>query len=76
MIAIIGASGNLGSKVADLLLQDGQDVRVFGRSAERLEPLGGRGAEIVVGDAIRAETSTPTWVEEFLSTALCPMSSP
>jgi uncharacterized protein YbjT (DUF2867 family) len=76
MIAIMGASGNLGSKVADLLLQDGQDVRVFGRSTERLEPLGGRGAEIVVGDAIRAETITPTRVEEFLSTALGPMSSP
>lgn len=55
MIAIMGASGNLGSKVADLLLRDGQDVRVFGRSAERLEPLGGRGAEIVVGDAIRVD---------------------
>ena len=31
MIAIMGASGNVGSKVADLLLHDGQDVRVFGR---------------------------------------------
>jgi uncharacterized protein YbjT (DUF2867 family) len=55
MIAIMGASGNVGSKVADLLLQDEQDVRVFGRSAERLEPLGRRGAEIVVGDAIRVD---------------------
>lgn len=50
MIAVIGASGNVGSKVADLLLRERQDVRVFGRSAERLEPLGQRGAQIVVGD--------------------------
>jgi uncharacterized protein YbjT (DUF2867 family) len=55
MIAIMGASGNVGSKVADLLLEEGQTVRVFGRSADRLEPLGGRGAEVVVGDAIRLD---------------------
>jgi len=52
MIAVMGASGNVGSKVAELLLGQGQEVRVFGRSAERLEPLGRRGAEVVVGDAI------------------------
>lgn len=55
MIAVMGASGNVGGKVADRLLQAGQDVRVFGRSAERLEPLGARGAEIVVGDAMKVE---------------------
>jgi uncharacterized protein YbjT (DUF2867 family) len=53
MIAIMGASGNVGGKVADLLLEDGQTVRVFGRSADRLEPPRERGAEMVVGDAIR-----------------------
>jgi uncharacterized protein YbjT (DUF2867 family) len=52
MIAVMGASGNVGSKVTELLLQGGQDVRVFGRSAERLEPFVPRGAEVVVGDAI------------------------
>jgi uncharacterized protein YbjT (DUF2867 family) len=52
MIAVMGASGNVGSRVTDLLLQEGQQVRVFGRSLERLEPLGNRGAEVVVGDAI------------------------
>jgi uncharacterized protein YbjT (DUF2867 family) len=51
MIAVMGASGNVGSRVSDRLLQNGQDVRVFGRSRERLEALGQRGAEIVVGDA-------------------------
>jgi uncharacterized protein YbjT (DUF2867 family) len=55
MIAVMGASGNVGGKVADLLLQQGQDVRVFGRSAERLEPLGARGAEVLRGDAMSFE---------------------
>ena len=52
MISVMGASGNVGSKVADLLLREEQDVRVFGRSAERLKTFGHRGAEVVVGDAI------------------------
>jgi uncharacterized protein YbjT (DUF2867 family) len=52
MIAVMGASGNVGGKAADRLLSEGERVRVFGRSAERLEPLGLRGAEVVVGDAI------------------------
>ena len=55
MIAVMGASGNVGSKTADRLLQDGQDVRVFGRSAERLEPLRQSGAEVIVGDAINPD---------------------
>jgi uncharacterized protein YbjT (DUF2867 family) len=52
MIAVMGASGEVGSKVTDLLLREGQDVRVFGRSAERLERFAVRGAEVVVGDAV------------------------
>jgi uncharacterized protein YbjT (DUF2867 family) len=55
MIAIMGASGNVGSKTADRLLQDGWDVRVFGRSAERLERLRQSGAEVLVGDAMNLD---------------------
>jgi uncharacterized protein YbjT (DUF2867 family) len=55
MIAVMGASGNVGSKTADRLLQDGRDVRVFGRSAERLEPLRQSGAEVLVGDAMNLD---------------------
>jgi uncharacterized protein YbjT (DUF2867 family) len=51
MIAVMGASGNVGSKVTDLLLGQERDVRVFGRSAERLETFASRGAEVVVGNA-------------------------
>ena len=55
MIAVMGASGNVGGKVSDLLLDQGQDVRAFGRSPERLERLGQRGAEVVVGDALKVD---------------------
>ena len=55
MIAVMGASGNVGSKATDLLLDQDRDVRVFGRSAERLEAFGRRGAEVVVGNAINLD---------------------
>lgn len=52
MLAVMGASGNVGGKVADQLLRGAEEVRVLGRSASRLEGLERRGAEVVVGDAI------------------------
>ncbi len=55
MIAVMGASGNVGSKVTDRLRQEQRDVRVFGRSADRLEQFGGQGAEVVVGDAMKID---------------------
>jgi uncharacterized protein YbjT (DUF2867 family) len=55
MIAVMGASGNVGSKVTELLLGGNQDVRVFGRSGERLEEFGQRGAEVVTGNAINLD---------------------
>jgi uncharacterized protein YbjT (DUF2867 family) len=39
MLAVMGASGNVGGKVADQLLRGGEEVRVLGRSASRLEGL-------------------------------------
>jgi uncharacterized protein YbjT (DUF2867 family) len=49
MIAVTGAAGNVGGKVADLLLDDGQPVRAL-EHRRPLEELGRRGAEIVTGD--------------------------
>ena len=49
MIAVTGAAGNVGSKVADLLLDDNQPVRVL-EHRRPLAALGRRGAEIVTGD--------------------------
>lgn len=50
MIAVMGASGNVGGNVAGLLLEQGEDVRVL-QHQRRLDGLRERGAEVVKGDA-------------------------
>jgi uncharacterized protein YbjT (DUF2867 family) len=50
MYAITGATGNVGSKTADILLTRGEKVRVIGRSSTRLQRFVDRGAEAMVGD--------------------------
>jgi uncharacterized protein YbjT (DUF2867 family) len=49
-IAVIGASGNTGSIVANLALENGHDLRAIGRSPNSLTKLADRGAEIVSAD--------------------------
>lgn len=48
--AITGATGNIGSKLASILLQAGHTVRVIGRDATRLENLVNQGGQAHVGD--------------------------
>ncbi len=50
MYVITGATGHTGSEVANKLLEDGQQVRVVGRDAKRLEPFVQNGAEAFVAD--------------------------
>jgi uncharacterized protein YbjT (DUF2867 family) len=50
MIAVMGATGNTGRKITELLLEGGEKVRALGRSAEKLAELDRLGAETVVGD--------------------------
>jgi uncharacterized protein YbjT (DUF2867 family) len=50
MITITGATGNTGSKIANLLLDDGQKIRVIGRSDDKLKKFRERGAETAIGD--------------------------
>lgn len=50
MIAITGATGRTGSKIANLLLGKGLKIRVIGRSEEKLKSLKERGAETAIGD--------------------------
>jgi uncharacterized protein YbjT (DUF2867 family) len=50
MYAITGATGNIGSKVADILLTRGEKVRVIGRDAARLQQFVRKGAVAAVGD--------------------------
>jgi uncharacterized protein YbjT (DUF2867 family) len=54
MITIMGATGNTGRVVADTLLGAGKQIRVLGRSSNRLQPLVARGAEAMEGDVTDA----------------------
>jgi len=54
MIAVMGASGHTGRKVAELLLDSGEKVRALARSKEKLAPLEKKGAEVQTGEAADA----------------------
>ena len=58
MYVITGATGNTGSIAATQLLDRNENVRVIGRSADRLEPLTARGAEPFVCDVNDAAALT------------------
>lgn len=47
--AVTGATGNTGRVIAETLLSAGHNVRVVGRSEERLQPLVEKGAQAFVG---------------------------
>ncbi len=50
MYTIFGATGNIGSVISKVLLEKGEQVRVVGRSAGKLQKFVQKGAEAVVGD--------------------------
>lgn len=50
MIVITGASGNIGSKIAQQLLAQGKQVKAIARHADKLESLRQQGAIIETGD--------------------------
>jgi len=54
MIAVLGATGNTGSVVANRLLSRGEKVRVIGRDANRLTRFVQKGAEAAIADATDA----------------------
>ena len=58
MYVITGASGNCGHVLAEKLLDAGKKVRAVGRSAERLQRLKARGAELFVCDLTEATALT------------------
>jgi uncharacterized protein YbjT (DUF2867 family) len=49
MIAITGATGNIGSKISADLLSRGHKIRCIARNVGKLDELVGKGAEIAVG---------------------------
>jgi len=61
MYAITGATGNIGSKVADILLAKGEKVRLISRDAARLQRYVERGAEPAVGDLKDVKFLTETF---------------
>jgi uncharacterized protein YbjT (DUF2867 family) len=59
MILVAGATGYIGGKLADALLDDGQDVRVTARRAAKASDLADRGAEVVEADVLEPDTLGP-----------------
>jgi len=55
MIAILGATGNVGGKIADILIKKGEPVRLIARSADKLRTVVGKQATAFAGDATNAE---------------------
>jgi uncharacterized protein YbjT (DUF2867 family) len=54
MVTVMGASGNTGTRISELLLKSGEKVRAMGRSKEKLAPLASGGADVLTGDAADA----------------------
>lgn len=55
MIAVLGATGTVGGKVAAMLLEQGIPVRAMVRDPEKAKPLRDEGAEIVVGNMLNID---------------------
>jgi uncharacterized protein YbjT (DUF2867 family) len=55
MYTILGATGNVGRKISDILIRKGDKVRLVARSADRLGPFVGKQAEALAGDAMDTE---------------------
>jgi uncharacterized protein YbjT (DUF2867 family) len=51
MIAIMGATGNIGGKIADIMIKKGEAVRLIARSSDRLRAKTRKNATAFVGDA-------------------------
>ncbi|HUI45602.1 MAG TPA: NAD(P)H-binding protein [Nitrospirota bacterium] len=55
MIAILGATGNVGGKIATILSKKNEPIRVISRSADRLRPLTSKTVTAFAGDAMETE---------------------
>jgi uncharacterized protein YbjT (DUF2867 family) len=61
MITVMGATGNTGRKISELLLEAGEDVRALGRSPEKLAQLRALGADTFTGDIRDADYLASTF---------------
>lgn len=71
MILVVGATGNLGGRVARMLLAQGQPVRILARSQSNYQPLVDAGAQVVLGDLKQRGSLDPACegVETVITTA-------
>jgi uncharacterized protein YbjT (DUF2867 family) len=78
MYTVLGATGHIGSVVTKALLENGEKVRVVGRSTARLQPLVQKGAEPFIGDVADAEALTRAFQDVRAAFLLIPpgMTSP
>ena len=72
MYTIMGATGNIGSKITYLLLSQNKTVNVIGRSAERLQQFVDKGATAVLGDANDADFLAQTFTDSEAVFAMIP----
>lgn len=57
-IVVLGATGTVGSKISEILLNEGHQVTLIARHTEKLEKYRGLGAKIIAGDITDVETLT------------------
>jgi uncharacterized protein YbjT (DUF2867 family) len=72
MYVIMGATGNIGSKLATILLDKGEQVTGISRSAERLQPFIDRGAIAAIGDVADAGFLTNAYKDANAVFAMLP----
>lgn len=71
-IVILGATGTVGSKIAENLLNDGHQVTLVARHPEKLEKYRTLGAEIIAGDISDVETLTSAFANADSAFILLP----
>src|SRR5689334_5005396 len=72
MIAIMGATGHTGGRIAEALLGQGEKVRAIARDAGKLRPLADKGAETAVGEATDAAFLTRAFAGADVAYTLVP----
>jgi uncharacterized protein YbjT (DUF2867 family) len=72
MFTVMGATGNIGSKITNLLLSKDKNVNVIGRSAERLQQFVDKGATAGLGDANDADFLAQAFTDSEAVFAMIP----
>lgn len=71
MILVVGATGDLGGKVARILLAQGRPIRILVRAQANYQPLAEAGAQVVLGDLKQRDSldAACQGVETIITTA-------